>query len=488
MNNVNDCRGRRESIVAMVLGVLDERAAGQLREHIQGCSICQGVRDALADEEHRVRSAFESLARGAKAAETAVYEGGNRPRQRWASAAWLMQLMKGTRAMIFAHKRMSAAVVVLVVVAGALVFNMLPSSSSVAYALDQTTRANREVRYYHVKVTPALGGIGEGWAELDAKGDVIHLRMDFPEVAGDGAKVSILSPDKAEVWFKGKNSFVIVNDKSAMKRFAEMRVMFDPKLAFQQLQRLKQSGEVQVETKEPVKKGDPVTVTVTFGKNPNRKDAYLVNSDTKLVEQYIKYLRKDQTWEIVARYEYLDYNKPIDPKIWQPDMPKDVMRVDQTTGKIGVAKGKLRDNEIAVKVAREFFEALIAKDYDRAGQIAEGMPGEYLKKWIKERVGDISFVRIVEIGLPTPHPNKETCFLVVPVTAEVQKDGKKSIQKFTLSSRAAYNQPDRWTADDFKPAPPPSTQAASGCSHVNRSAVHIAPSFRAGDLNPDGTP
>jgi hypothetical protein len=241
-----------------------------------------------------------------------------------------------------------------------------------------------------------------------------------------------------------------------------MRVMFDPKLAFQQLQRLKQSGEVQVETKEPVKKGDPVTVTVTFGKNPNRKDAYLVNSDTKLVEQYIKYLRKDQTWEIVARYEYLDYNKPIDPKIWQPDMPKDVMRVDQTTGKIGVAKGKLRDNEIAVKVAREFFEALIAKDYDRAGQIAEGMPGEYLKKWIKERVGDISFVRIVEIGLPTPHPNKETCFLVVPVTAEVQKDGKKSIQKFTLSSRAAYNQPDRWTADDFKPAPPPSTQAASG--------------------------
>jgi hypothetical protein len=242
-----------------------------------------------------------------------------------------------------------------------------------------------------------------------------------------------------------------------MKMFAEMRVVFDPKLAFEQLQELKRSGKVQVETQEPVKKGQPVTVTVTSDRNPDRKEAYLVNSETKLVEQYIKYQRKDQTWEIVARFEYLDYNKSIDPKIWQPDLPKDVMRVDQTTGKIGVAKGDLKDREIAVKVAREFFAAMIAKDYAGAGQIMEGVPDEYIKK----HYGNINLVRIVEIGLPTPHPDTRTGFLVVPVTAEVEKGGKKSIQRFTLNSRAAYNQPDRWTANGFNPAPPPSTQAAT---------------------------
>lgn len=456
MNNVNDCRERRESIVAMVLGELDERAAGQLREHIQGCSICQGVRDALADEEQRVRSAFESLARGAKAAEAAIPDGGNRPRQGWTSAAWPMQLLKGTREMIFAHKRMSAAAAMLVAVAGALVFSLLPPASSVAYALEQTTQANREVNYYHVRITPAGGGVGEAWAELDVKGNVVHLRMDFPKTE-DGAKVSILSPDKAQVWFKDKNSFVILNDKSVMKMFAEMRALFDPKLAFEQLQELKRSGKVQVETQEPAKKGEPVTVSVTSDQTPNRKQAYLVNSDTKLVEQFIKYQRKDQTWEIVARCEYLDYNKPIDPKIWQPDLPKNVMRVDQTTGKIGIAKGDLKDNEIAAKVAREFFEAMIAKNYAQAGQIMEGVPGEFIKK----HYGNINLVRIVEIGQPTPHPITATRFLVVPVTAEVEKDGEKSIQKFTLNSRAAYNQPDRWTADGFNPAPPPSTQAAT---------------------------
>lgn len=447
MNNINDCSNRRESIAAMVLGELDDRAAEALREHIEGCGICRGVRDALADEEQQVRSAFELLARGEEAAGWTIPGGGNRPGQHRASAHWPAQLLKGTKEMIFAHKRMSAAAAAIVAIVGVLVLVFLSSTTSPAYALEQTTQANREGRYYHVKITPADGGVGEAWAELDGKGNVVHLRMDFPKTE-DGAKVSILSPDKAEVWFKDKNGFVIVNDKSVMKTFAWMRDVFDPKLAFEILQKQKQSGKVQVETQDPAEKGRNATVTVTSKADPDRKQVYLINVETKLVEQYIKYQRKQDAWEVVARFEYLDYNKPIDPKIWRPELPKDIMRVDQTTGRIGVARGDLKDNEIAMKVAREFFEAMIAKDYDKAGQIMEGVPGEYIRK----HYGDINLVRIVEIGQPRPHPDLRTSFLVVPITAEVEKDGKTLIKKFTLSSRAAYNQPDRWTADDFHTA------------------------------------
>jgi hypothetical protein len=438
MNHADECRDRREAIAALVMGELDGRSSAELERHIARCETCRGVRDALAEEETSVRSGFEALARAAKPASRAFPDVGRSQRQPRAPAAAPTRLLRGVKEMIFAHKRMSAAAVV-AAAAMVLAFLALASYGTRAYALDQTTQANRRVQYFHVKITPAAGGLGEAWAQLDADGNVVKMRMDFPEPP-NGPKVSVLSCDKAEVWFKDKNFFVTFRDKSAMERFGKMRATFDPKLAFEQLQADKAAGKVEVETQEPSKAGEPIALTVTTKDSPNRKDVYLVDPATKLVEQIVKYRREEGKWEAKARHQYLDYNKPVDPNVFQPDLPKDVVRIDQTTGTLGLPKGEMKDEEIATKVAREFFEALIAKDYKKAGQIAEGMPEEAMKKG----AGSIVYLRIVEIGKPTPHPDPETRFLQVPVKVEIEKDGKKEVHPFTLNIRSAYNQPDRW--------------------------------------------
>ena len=98
----------------------------------------------------------------------------------------------------------------------------------------------------------------------------------------------------------------------------------------------------------------------------------------------------------------------------------------------------LSDEEMAKKVAREFFEALIAEDYKKAGIILEGVPAEAIKK----SFGRIKFLRIVEIGQPTPH--RKTRSLRVPVKVGLESKGKKAIQQFSPLIRHAYKQPNRW--------------------------------------------
>ena len=95
---------------------------------------------------------------------------------------------------------------------------------------------------------------------------------------------------------------------------------------------------------------------------------------------------------------------------------------------------------VAVEVARQFFEALIAEDYAKAGKILQGLPAAQMEKWF----GHINFIRIVSIGQPTPHPDPRTKFLCVPCEVETEAEGKKVIKKLTLNIRALYGQPDRW--------------------------------------------
>ena len=88
--------------------------------------------------------------------------------------------------------------------------------------------------------------------------------------------------------------------------------------------------------------------------------------------------------------EYLDYNKPIDPKVFATELPKDVVTIDRIKTAARHWKGTTHEDEIATKVAREFFEALIAKDYEKAGLIYGGFPAEKMKGY-----GRFDFSRIV---------------------------------------------------------------------------------------------
>jgi hypothetical protein len=198
---------------------------------------------------------------------------------------------------------------------------------------------------------------------------------------------------------------------------------------------------VEVATQEPAKTGDPITLTATWKDKPDRRAVYTVNPSTKLVERMTTYRQHDGQWESVGFIEYLDYNKEIDPRLFQLDVPKDVITVDQINQKIGLEKGDLTKDEIAVKVVKEFFDALIAEDYAKAGLLLEGLPAERMKQLF----GRFKFRRIVEIGKPLAGKHPDSTALQVPIKVEWEGGGqKKETRQFTPYVRPVHGHPDRW--------------------------------------------
>ena len=438
MNNAKPCNDRFEQLVALVMGELTPPEIRQLQDHLSQCDDCRATYDALVEEEKEVRSGFEALARTLGPIEQGVL-GRQERRAGIRVNVFNNEFTRKVGKMIGTHKRLSAAAAAVAALAvGVMLCLTLFSSPRVAYALEQTVEAIKNVTSYHVKITPAAE-LGEAWVELKPDGSPLRARMDLLSPS-DGPKVVILSGDKAEVWFKKKNSFVTVRDKNALDHLMKMRAVFDPKLAFEELQAAKKSGKMEVTTKEPAKKGEPITLTATSKDSPNRRDVYEVDPKSKLVQRVTVYQRDGDEWKQVEQREYLDYNKEIDPSIFKPELPKDVLRIDQLHQKIGLAQGDLTKDEIAKKVAREFFQALIAKDYKKAGLIYGGIPEEEMKKMF----GRVEFLRIVEIGKPAAGAHPDPTALQVPVKVEWKTGGSEGVREFKPYVRPVHSQRDRW--------------------------------------------
>ena len=347
--------------------------------------------------------------------------------------------------MVQTHARLSVATAVTVVAlaAGLTQFLFLVSPAGQAYALEETAQANNHVTSYHVKCTPP-SELREAWVQLNPDGTPLQARLDIQNLF-DGYKVVILSKGKSEVWFKDKKGLSFFPETDALKRISEMRELADPKLAFERLQAEEAAGKVEVTAKQATKHSEPIILTVTSKINPDRRQVYEINPKAKLVERITYYRRAGEKWEQLALRQYVDYNQPIDPKVFQPEIPQDVTVYDQINRKPGLVKGDLTEDEIARKVVRELFEALIAEDYDKAGLLNGAMPGEKLK----ENLGGIKFLRIIDIGQPTP-PDVLIRALQgsskserVPAKVEIEFKGRREIRDYWPFVWPPYGQPDR---------------------------------------------
>jgi hypothetical protein len=274
----------------------------------------------------------------------------------------------------------------------------------------------------------------------------MHMpEWDSPE---DGAKVTIWKENKAQVWFKKKNSLVTIRDKAVAAHFLNFIKELDPKLVVERLYYARQAqGQVEIEIDEPSNKAEPIVVTATCLPASPRAGWRLVlfvDRATKLVTAIDFYKLKDGKYKYVERVEYYDYNQPIEAEMFSldsDDIPADVTRIDQTTQVIGLEQGDLTEKEIAVKVVREFYEVLIAKDYAKAGQLYGGVPADKMK----ERWQNVNVLRIVSISEPIPHPYPGVGGFQVHCEIEIEKDGIKSILKpYGPGVRPVHGQPDRW--------------------------------------------
>ncbi|UCG59794.1 MAG: hypothetical protein JSU70_09790 [Phycisphaerales bacterium] len=343
--------------------------------------------------------------------------------------------------------KLAAAAVL--VVAVALSFHFFAASTTTAYAIEQTIQASHSVRYLHVKSFMASipNEPIECWVEFDLSGQIKNMRIIKPAWMdpADGETVIVWKDGEMEFWIKKKNFLFIQEDQEIAAQVLGMMEMLDPKHAAANIQQAQEEGDTQVEIDEPKNKAEPITITVTYQAEdgtPAQRAILFVDRATKLLDSIEAYQLRGGKYIHFSTAEFYDYDKPIDPKMFTlDDVPSDAMRVDQIAQEIGLPQGDLTDNEIAVEVVRQFFEALIAQDYAEAGRLFGGVPAERMQK----RYGHIRFVRIVSLGEPVLNP--ATAELKVPYVVEIEENGVITKWKTKYSYvpvRQVHGQAGRW--------------------------------------------
>lgn len=308
------------------------------------------------------------------------------------------------------------------------------------YALEQSVEANRSLRSIHMKMTPEnFGSVGEIWVQFDENGNLQRLRMNFPNTE-DGPKDVVWGDGKAEIWFKAKGGILVVKEPRLLEILKMSYGDFDPKNIVERVYKSQSDPNIKVDVKESPAQDGLITITVAAKDAPQRQDVYTVDPQTKLLKRRDIYRLRNGSFELEGGTEYLEYNESIDPAVFTLEAPDDVLRIDQTAQEVGLDQRNLSDHEIAVKVVREFFEALIAKDYAKAGQLMEGLPATEIEKTF----GPFGFIRVISIGEPEPYaPNQS---LRVPCKIEVQRNGETSVfEPKGPFVRQVYQQPHRWS-------------------------------------------
>ncbi|MHC4215225.1 MAG: hypothetical protein ACYSWP_17830 [Planctomycetota bacterium] len=346
--------------------------------------------------------------------------------------------------------KISAAAVIIVGIV--LCTTIWDKTTPKAYALDQTIQASHSVRYLHIKgFKKDMEEPKEFWLEFGEQGDIKNIRAHFPEweSPSDGERVVIWREGKTKVWYKTKNTLWTMKDKRFADKMTAAIELFDPKLAVPRFSEMEKLGLVKIDIEEPSNETEPVIVTATYSPEckefgiPVDRTVLFVNQDTKLVIQMESYLlAEDGEYELMDWIEFYDYNQHIDPAVFvMDDLPSDVIPIDKTIEDLGLEQGNLSDEEIAVKVVREFYEALIAKDHAKAGLLYGGVPAAMMEKRFK----DLKIIRIISIGEPKPDPSPSVGGLRVPCKLEIKKDGIKSVyEPYGPGVRPERSHPNRW--------------------------------------------
>jgi len=338
-----------------------------------------------------------------------------------------------------------AAAVILAVVLSITVWEKaLPS----AYALEQTLEANQGIRWLHVKnFTAGHDEPREGWLEFDEAGNVLRARASMPQWAspGDGPRVIVWHDNTVQMWLQANNALAITQANGAQEQLNATIRELDPRKVLELIAEFKVQGQVEVTTESPSDRAKPIVVTVTYlpeSPHPGRRSVMSVDPVTKLVSAIERYQFAEGDYQYEGRIELHEYNQPIDARMFDlsNEVPTDAARLDLSATSLGLAQGPLTDEEVAAEVVRQFFEALIASDFEKASRL---LPLGATR--LKEQFSTVKFFRIVSVGPAASAAEAATRTFSVPCTIEIEEDGqKKTVTLGGVKVHPLGGQPDQW--------------------------------------------
>ena len=342
--------------------------------------------------------------------------------------------------------KLAAAAVIIIAVT--LSLTLFENSMSTAYAIEQTIVAYNNIFFLHVQQFKANHEEPlEFWIKSDEHGGIANARYYLPEHVSpeDGAKLITWTPERAELWFKRKNSYLIFQSKRIEGWMQTLLEQSQPKLVMEKLLETQEAGAVDIDIQEPQEKRNPVTIIATSKTKP-KKEIYYINQATDLIT-HIEYYRIENNQDVlVSTTEFYEYNVPIDEDMFsiEDEVPENVTVVNQLNQLIGIPQGNMTYEQAAVETVRQFFQALIDKDYQKAGLIFSGVSEEKAKEYFSK----LNVTAIISIGTPTSYPKCGPHSFRVPCELEITTpDGEKTVWKphgpYTRCGDDEMH-PDRW--------------------------------------------
>ncbi|MHC4792019.1 MAG: hypothetical protein ACYS8Y_11385 [Planctomycetota bacterium] len=348
-----------------------------------------------------------------------------------------------------------------IIIAASLSITILDKSVTPAYAIEQTIEASHDVRYLHFEYLGSSRDriMKEAWLEYDNSGQIKNVRVNFYNWGGRDI-VMVWKEGKTEHWLKDKKKLKFFEDEIFTTKIIHFVQSYDPTRAVENIHKLHEKGDVEIEIEEPTNRTDPIVITAIYAPNtylvegpmPEMREIFSVDQTTKLVTAIEIYELKEGEYVDRGIWRYPDYDKPFDTGIFslRDEVPEDVKRIDMMALDIGLEQTDLTKEEIAVKVVREFLEALIAKDYAKAVKIS-GYENLDQKAEMLKNLEKLNVVRIISIGEPfPPPPDKSRGSLGVPCTIEIEKNGEIIQRKLdNIFVYRVLGHPNRWVLAGF---------------------------------------
>lgn len=345
--------------------------------------------------------------------------------------------------------KFAAAAVIMVVLLSVTVFD---NGISMAYAIEQTIEAYSSVRSLHTKSSYWKDRREELWVQCDNYGRIQKFRLEHLSTGGVfGSTTTVNDGNVTDYWMPKYNMRIRTagrfNEENTYLPYGISEI--DPKLACERLYQQQERGEVILDIVEPERKSEPIVITVTYPEgswSENWKIILHVNQATKLVKKQEKYENQQGEYKHVRTDEYFDYNQPIDPKFFSlaEELPEDEIFIDQSNKEIGLAQGDMTDEEVAIEVGKQYFEAHIAEDYEKAGLLLRGFPPDFIEKTF----GKVHEITQIGSARADTRPGSRTMIASFKILAE-DRDYMIEYNVESLYIEPVYGQPGRWHITGF---------------------------------------
>ena len=283
----------------------------------------------------------------------------------------------------------------------------------------------------------------EYWIQCDDQGQAEKARYVLQKT-DDGEKLIAWTPDGAGIFFRGKNTFLLLKTGQIAPMLQNLLETSQPQLVMKKLQEGQRVGRVDVQTQEPQGQQTAALIIAKHTDKP-QKEIYYVDRKADLITR-MEYFGVEGTNEVMkSRTEFSDYNAPLDVKMFDlvDQMPRHVRMFDQFNQVIGVAQGELTDEQAAVATVRQFFQALKEKNYRQAGLINSGE----LPAYTRRDFSSFQVVKIISVGPAEAQTNCVKRGFRVPCKLEiVRPDGHQYVAQPSPYVRPGdvEAQPDRW--------------------------------------------